>query len=60
MFCAGVGTQEQKAKNEARGRVRLLFLNTEQCRPFLNLDDEDTPAFQTASKNSQLFPGNSG
>jgi hypothetical protein len=23
--------------------------------PFLNLDDEDTPAFQTAPKNSQLF-----
>jgi hypothetical protein len=23
--------------------------------PFLNLDDEDTPAFQTASKNSQFL-----
>jgi hypothetical protein len=32
-----------------------VFLKTEQCRPFLNLDDEDTPAFQPASKNSQFL-----
>jgi hypothetical protein len=51
----GAGDLRPRSKTHQSLECRVFVGKRRNAAPFLNLEDEDTPAIQTASKNSQLF-----